>query len=42
MAFSKIPKSPVSENMVSVNSAEKITESHAEIFMKVKYLQLLA
>ena len=31
---SKIPKSPVSKNMVSANSAE----SHARSFMKLKYL----
>ena len=40
MALSKIPKSPVSKNMVSANSAEKITESIAGIVMKLKYLQL--
>ena len=33
MALSKIPKSPVSKNMVSANSAE----SHAGIFIKLKY-----
>ena len=36
MALSKIPKSPVSKNIVSANSAKKITESQAGILFLVE------